>query len=127
SETSVMFMNHSKRSPALNVRLGRTFHSSCTKPLSDCVRWRRLMESGTLPVRGSRGIWLSENGASFAKSNTLLKVNVGRVIARAESLSACSFVYPAPNFMLCAPRVHVATSDQTKLFWTKMLGPQPTW
>ena len=29
--------------------------------------------------------------------------------------------------MLCAPRVQLTTSDQRKLFWTKMLGPQPTW
>jgi hypothetical protein len=127
SDASVMFMNHSKRRPALSVRLGLTFHSSWTKAFMDCVRWKRLIESGTWPVRGSRGIWLSENGASLAKSNTLLKLNVGRVIARAESLSACSFVYPTPNFMLWAPRVQDTTSDQTKLFWTKMLGPHPTW
>jgi len=39
SETSVMFMKYSKRTPALIVRLRRSFHSSWAKRLSDCVRW----------------------------------------------------------------------------------------
>jgi hypothetical protein len=72
--------------------LGLSFHSSCTYAEIDCVRWKRLIEAGGAPVRGSIAIWLSALGRSFAKSNTLSKLNVGRVIARAESLSACSRV-----------------------------------